>query len=111
VPKQRPVFAPSTIPGLLPYEVFDVDRGEVRCHEPRLDGPRQSPFNRGVTEIKTNAHSLRIEVSDHVPDVPDRRPDIVLSGMVLETGFDADLAIERGQILQLRFDLTQLVLN
>src|SRR5258708_3340691 len=57
--------APARLPafvGLLPVEVLEIDRDVVRLHEPRLIGPREAAFERGVADVETDADVFWIEV-------------------------------------------------
>src|SRR6185369_2014679 len=64
-----------------------------------------------MANIEAVAHLLRIKVANHGPDIPNRRANITVAGMVLEPGTEAQFLVQGRNPLETRTELSDLLRN
>src|SRR5579862_5051194 len=95
----------------FPLEIFGVDGREKWLHQPRVQRPRQSAFNRRVRDVEARADRFRIEFVDEFVNIPHRAADVFRAAVILPAAADADFLVHRGKVAQASFEVCQLRRN
>jgi len=79
---------------------FDIHGAVKRRDELGLGGPREAALDGGVADVEAHAAVGGVEVADETEHIPDGRADVVVSGVILKTGLEAEVFAGGGEVAQ-----------